>query len=73
MHTRVLDDSISLLVEPVDSEMAAGILRLAGDEQLRADLGQRARQRVAGAYDREAYRRNLSAFFTTLSRQLTPE
>lgn len=73
MHTSVLDDSIALLVDAVDSEMAAGILRLARDTQLRSDLAQRARQRVAAEYNREAYRRKLGAFFTALRQQPAPE
>lgn len=71
MHTRVLDDSIALLVDAVDSEMAAGMLQLARDKQLRIDLAARAGQRVAEEYNREAYRRKLGAFLDTLRQQLT--
>lgn len=71
-HTQVLDDSIAMLVDAVDSDMAAGIMRLVRDEQLRNDLAANARQRVAKEYTRQAYTLKLHEFYDHLQQELQP-
>lgn len=67
-HTQVLDDDISVLVEPQAEHMAMGLITLLDDEALREDMAQRARERVAAEYSRQAYRRKLRDFYQGVER-----
>jgi len=70
-HTQVLDDSISMLVDPTDTEMAAGIMRLVKDKELCARLAARAKQRVDEEYTRSAFDRKLKSFYARIEHKLT--
>jgi glycosyltransferase involved in cell wall biosynthesis len=64
-HTQVLDDSISMLVEPNAEDMAQGFTALLRDPDLRRRMGVAARDRVAKEFSPEAYDRKLTGFFET--------
>lgn len=61
-HTQVLDDEISMLVEPDPADMARGIRTLLADPALCTRLATAARARVQAEFSPAAYRRKLSAF-----------
>jgi len=62
-HTQVLDDSTALLVEVDAAALARGLLRLAGDEELRRKLGQSAKQRVRGYYSPVSFLSRVHAIY----------
>jgi len=62
-HTQVLDEEISLLVEPHPAAMGRGLVRLLRDRSLAASLAQTAKRRVSQEFTRDAYRRKLGAFY----------
>ncbi len=66
MHTQVLDDSIAMLVEPVDSEMALAILQLAESADRRVALAAQAKTKAAEQFGIDAYHRKLRSFFLKL-------
>ena len=70
-HTQVLDDSISMLVAPTDTEMAAGIMRLVNDRELGSRLAARAKQRVSEEYTRTAFNRKLKSFYARIEHTIT--
>lgn len=69
-HTQVLDDEVSLLVEPDREAMAAGLVRLLTDPALREALGSRARERARREFSYERYRAKLTGFYRLLERRL---
>lgn len=64
-HTQVLDDEISMLVDPTPEDMARGIRALLSDAGLRERLAAAARIRVQHEFSPEAYHRKLKAFMET--------
>lgn len=66
-HTQVLDETISYLVEPAVEDMAAGILALGKDTELRHILGARARDRVRDKYSLPVFKEKVSAFYLKLA------
>lgn len=66
-HTQALDASCALLVQPDPDSVAAGLLRLAEDRQLRERLGQAGACRAAERYSRAAYREKLGAAYELLA------
>lgn len=70
MHTRILDDSTAMLVEPVDTELAMAVQQLIRDEQLKNSLSSRAKNKVAEEYSPKACHRSLRSFFQQLHQQL---
>ena len=69
-HTQVLDDEISLLVEPLPAEMGKGLVRLLRDRQLSASLAQAAKRRAGQEFTLEAYRRKLRGFYREVEEEL---
>lgn len=63
-HTQVLDDSISMLVDPTPEDMARGMNELLANPELRARMASAAQIRVRAEFCREAYDRKLIGFFT---------
>jgi glycosyltransferase involved in cell wall biosynthesis len=63
-HTQVLDDSTALLVEPEPEAFARGLVRLAGDEELRRRLGVSAKLRVSREYSPASFSRRLRAIYS---------
>jgi len=63
-HTQVLDDRISMLVEPNAEDMARGIHALLSDPNLRQSLAAAAQERVRQDFSAEAYARKLKHFMT---------
>lgn len=63
-HTQVLDDQISMLVEPTAEDMGRGLDALLTDPALRDRIAEAARIRVQAEYCREAYDRKLTGFLT---------
>lgn len=68
-HTQVLDDDISLLVEPTPEDMGRGIAALLADPALRDRLAQAAARRVEAEFSPQAYRKKLLGF---LDHQIIP-
>ncbi|MCB2225994.1 MAG: glycosyltransferase family 4 protein [Desulfarculaceae bacterium] len=62
-HTQVLDDEISLLVDPTPGDMARGLGELLADPERGRALARAAKQRVAAEYSLAAYRRKLLDFY----------
>jgi hypothetical protein len=54
-HTQVLDDEVSMLVEPTPEAFAAGILRAVDDPAASHAMGERAARLAATKYSYEAY------------------
>jgi glycosyltransferase involved in cell wall biosynthesis len=69
-HTQVLDDRVAMLVEPTPADLARGLGLLAGDAELRRELGGQGRRRVRQRFSRQAYQRKLLAFYAALERAL---
>jgi len=66
-HTQVLDDSIACLVAPEKTSMAAGIITLVNNAELRENLGARARERVKSEYSLPVFKKKVAAFYQALS------
>ena len=62
-HTQVLDDDISMLVEPEPDDMARGLAALLSDAELRNRLANAAAERVSLEFSRDGYARKLNSFF----------
>jgi len=62
-HTQVLDDEISMLVEPTPDDMARGLRELLQNVGMREKMGQLARERVAAEFSPDAYARKVATFF----------
>ncbi|BEQ14375.1 glycosyltransferase family 4 protein [Desulfoferula mesophila] len=62
-HTQVLDDGISLLVEPNAEAMSRGFNQLLEHPEQGQTLALAAKERVDSQYSLEAYRRKLSDFY----------
>ncbi|MBT52849.1 MAG: glycosyltransferase [Mameliella sp.] len=62
-HTQVLDDEITMLVDPNAEDMARGLVELLEDAGLRDRLATAAQQRVLEEFSPAAYRRKLTGFF----------
>jgi len=69
-HTQVLDDEISLLVEPEPGEMGKGLIRLLRDRPLAASLAQAAKRRAGREFTLEAYRRKLRGFYREVEEEV---
>jgi glycosyltransferase involved in cell wall biosynthesis len=61
-HTQVLDDEISMLVDPTAEDMARGLTALLADPDLRTRMAAAAGERVQAEFCREAYDRKLTGF-----------
>jgi glycosyltransferase involved in cell wall biosynthesis len=62
-HTQVLDDDISILVEPTAEGLASGIMRALTDTGLAARLSEAARRRAEDRYSTEAFLRLTAAAY----------
>lgn len=71
-HTQVLDESTAMLVEPEDTSMAAGIMQLVRDEELRKELAANAKQKVKEEYNRDAFNLKLNSFYKRVEQNITP-
>ncbi len=69
-HTQVLDDGISLLVEPNAGDLARGLDELLDHPEQGRALAAAAQERMASHYSLEAYRRKLHGFYESLERAL---
>lgn len=69
-HTQVLDDEISLLVEPTAKDMARGLSELLAYPEEGRALARAAQERMASHYSLEAYRRKLHGFYQGLESAL---
>jgi glycosyltransferase involved in cell wall biosynthesis len=70
-HTQVLDDDVAYLVEPEPTALGKGLLGLLADDDLRAALAQRSRQRVRELHSYEAYLRKLNDFYDRVESLVT--
>lgn len=66
-HTQVLDDRVSLLVEPEPAAMGEGLARLLRDGELRARLAVNARSLAQKEFTPEAFRRKLLGFYDAVA------
>jgi glycosyltransferase involved in cell wall biosynthesis len=66
-HLQVLTDNVALLVEPRPEALAAGILRLLDDVQLRERLTSNALRLANESYSEDAYRRKVAEVFSFLA------
>jgi len=62
-HTQVLTDAVAMLAEPNPEAFAAAMATLAGDPELRAALGTRARELVRTTYSSDAFQRTLDSIY----------
>ena len=69
-HTQVLDDRISLLVEPEPGPLGEGLADLLADRELRAGLAARAKEYVQRELTPEAAQRKLTAFYDEAERRI---
>lgn len=65
-HTQVLDDEISVLVDPLPEKLAEGILRLIESPDLAAQMARKAKKRVEIFYSYGAFKEKLSTFYRCL-------
>jgi glycosyltransferase involved in cell wall biosynthesis len=61
-HREVLAEGAALLVAPEPDQVADGLVRLGSSEELRRDLGARARELSQAKYSREAFDRTVTEF-----------
>lgn len=66
-HTQVLDENCALLVAPQAQAVAAGLVRLTDDKNLRARLGAAAQGLAQERYSQAAYRRKLDTVYAQLA------
>lgn len=71
MHEEVLDDSIACLADPEPAAMAAGLIGLLKDPELRSSLASRAKAKVAAEYSPAAFKAKLVTFYRGL--RLAPD
>lgn len=69
-HTQVLDDGISLLVEPNAGDLARGLNELLDHPEEGRSLAAAAQERMASHYSLDAYRRKLHGFYESLESAL---
>ncbi|MEM8737028.1 MAG: glycosyltransferase family 4 protein [Planctomycetota bacterium] len=62
-HTQVMNDDVSVLVEPTPEAMAAGMLDLVRSAERRAAVGGAGRAYVEREFSEDAYRARLRAFY----------
>lgn len=73
-HTQILDDSVALLVEANGTDMAAGIIKLANNSQLREKLAANGRELITRSYTRYALEQKLLSFYRqTVQESIQPE
>jgi glycosyltransferase involved in cell wall biosynthesis len=65
-HTQALDPSCAMLVPPTPGGVAAGLVTLLGDAELRSRLGAAARARAVAEYSLPVYRRKLASAYRLL-------
>lgn len=65
-HTQVLDDRVASLVDANPDDMAAGMLRLIRDPDLRRELGERGQAYVRSEFSETAFRRRLAQFYSAI-------
>jgi len=65
-HTQVLNNEISYLVAPAPEAMAAGIIELLYNVQLRETLANNAKQKIMQEYSISAYTKKLTDFYNKL-------
>jgi glycosyltransferase involved in cell wall biosynthesis len=70
MHKRVLDNSIAMLVNPVDSDMAVAVQQLIRDSHLKTLLSAQAKVKVVEEYSRISYHNRLRSFFQQVNQRL---
>lgn len=66
-HTQVMNDEVSVLVEPDAGSMAEGMRRLIGSAQVRERVGSAGRAYVEREFSEQRFRQRLSDFYNTLS------
>jgi len=66
-HTQVMNDDVSVLVEPDAQAMAQGMSQLIGSTQTRQRIGQAGRAYVQREFSEQRYRQRLQDFYNTLS------
>jgi len=69
-HTQVLDDEIACLVDPTPADLAAGMLRLFRDAELRTELARRAQERFQREFSPQVFRERIVRFYDQLERLL---
>ncbi len=67
-HTQVLDDKISVLVEPKPDAFANGILRILGDQDFAHRIATEARRRLGERYSWDRYLEHMSQFCDFLAK-----
>jgi glycosyltransferase involved in cell wall biosynthesis len=65
-HTQVMNDDVSVLVEPDAGAMAAGMVDLIGSAEKRQQIGDAGRSYVEREYSEERFRQRLRDFYITL-------
>lgn len=70
MHTQVLDEDISYLVDPDPLAMSRGMIELLENERLRDAIAGRAQERIRSEFNSEMLDTKLSVFFQELEQSL---
>ncbi len=70
-HTQILTDEISLLVETESSSMAAGMVQLLNDPQMRSNLGRCGHQFIQDNHSLPVFRKKLNHFYDTVTAALS--
>ena len=65
-HTQVMNDDVSILVEPDAKAMAQGMSRLIGSADTRQKIGQAGRTYVEREFSEQRFRQRLQDFYDTL-------
>jgi glycosyltransferase involved in cell wall biosynthesis len=66
-HTQVLTDELAVLTEPTPEGLAAGIVRLLGDEPLAAGLAKHAKAFAETHFSQAAYRAKVERAYEVLA------
>ncbi|MEO1236006.1 MAG: glycosyltransferase family 4 protein [Planctomycetota bacterium] len=72
-HTQVMDDRVSVLVEPTAEAMGKAMVELAESAQRRAEVGAAGRAYVEREFSRDAYRERLRRFYDGLEHEIKPK
>jgi glycosyltransferase involved in cell wall biosynthesis len=69
-HTQLLTEEVACLAEPTADKFAQGLLRLAGDTALRAQLGKAGQALIAAQFSYDVFTQKLNGLFDWLTHRV---
>jgi glycosyltransferase involved in cell wall biosynthesis len=72
-HTQVLDKHVAVLTEPTPKDFAEGVLLVAGDEDLRVELGKNGKKLALEKYTYEEFQSTVNRIYDSIDPVLTQE